>query len=323
MTVQVAFRHWSRQVCRSTWVVVPILVGLFVGAACGSTKVNPERQVAGRGQIVLMPNLMGGRGGWCMMRLVDSASGTCPTFHMPIFEGPFSGPVIVELWSGGSSNETPVNEALILATSEVASVSFEGRAPVATHASPLLPDHLRGALIELHLASPSLRRRPPVIALNAMGKPITQMRTPAPPLEFSVPSRSWEGSQRVSKGVCGVVISNLRSLVFRGGRVMTAVRPHPDIRGREFVDCLSANYLLGNWPIEINILLDAARPGSAPGPLPAMRPMAGHTGVFDGPGIEGDMVARRIHGGWLLVAKGEDLGQRLSMLEHIRAKSLY
>jgi hypothetical protein len=38
---------------------------------------------------------------------------------------------------------------MVLTTSEVAAVSLEGRAPVATRASPLLPGHLRGVIIEL------------------------------------------------------------------------------------------------------------------------------------------------------------------------------
>ena len=100
---------------------------------------------------------------------------------------------------------------------------------------------------------------------------------------------------------------------------MTAVRPHPNVRGREFVDCLRANYLLDNWPIEANVLLDAAHPGSVPALLPAMPPLARHPGVFQGPGGEGETVARRIPNAWLLVSKGKGLEQRLKVLEHLRA----
>jgi hypothetical protein len=66
-----------------------------------------------------------------------------------------------------------------------------------------------------------------------------------------------------------------------------------------------------------NVLLDAAHPGSTPALLPAMQPLAGHPGVFRGPGVEGETIARRIPGAWLLVAKGKGLQQRLLVLSHI------
>lgn len=98
---------------------------------------------------------------------------------------------------------------------------------------------------------------------------------------------------------------------------MPAIRRHRDVRGREFVDCVRTTYLLRNWPIEADVLLDAEHPGSTPAPLLALRPLHGHAGVFAGPGEEGDTVARRIPGAWLLVAKGEGLRQRLAFLGHL------
>jgi hypothetical protein len=99
--------------------------------------------------------------------------------------------------------------------------------------------------------------------------------------------------------------------------MMTAVRPHKNVRGREFVDCVQVSYLFGGWPLEVNVLLDGAHPGATPAPLPALRALVGHRGVFEGPGLEAETVARRIPGAWILVARGESLKQRLAALEHL------
>lgn len=68
---------------------------------------------------------------------------------------------------------------------------------------------------------------------------------------------------------------------------MTTVKPHPDVRGREFVGCADTTYLLGNRPLIAGVLLDAAHPGSTPASLPAMRPLAGHLGIFQDRESEG------------------------------------
>ncbi|MGC2374142.1 MAG: hypothetical protein WA484_09740 [Solirubrobacteraceae bacterium] len=100
---------------------------------------------------------------------------------------------------------------------------------------------------------------------------------------------------------------------------MTKVRPHREVYGREFVSCAYTAYLFKNWPIVAGVLLDASHPGTTPASLPAMLPLQGHPGIFQGPGDEGETIARRIAGAWLLVAKGQGLRQRLSLLRHLHA----
>jgi hypothetical protein len=100
---------------------------------------------------------------------------------------------------------------------------------------------------------------------------------------------------------------------------MTQVRPHREVYGREFVSCAYTAYLFKNWPIVAGVLLDASRPGATPASLPAMQPLQGHPGIFQGPGVEGETIARRIPGAWLVVAKGEGLQQRLTLLQHLQA----
>jgi hypothetical protein len=71
-----------------------------------------------------------------------------------------------------------------------------------------------------------------------------------------------------------------------------------------------------------SILLSAAHPGQTPPALPAMKPFAGHAGIFQAPEEDAsptrDMLARRIKGAWVVVAKGKNVEQRLKLLEHIR-----
>lgn len=306
-------------------VVCPLAAAACGESARGASQTNTPQgtQVVSHEEVVLLPRLGAGEGGWCLTTI--SAVG-CPTLHLPVFQGP----IVIENWSGqGSSSQTPVREAVILTTSQVAAVSLEGRAPIATRAESVLPNHLRVAVVELRggsggrvlgITAPPALPRSHFTALDSKGEAIPQRRTPGPPLEFEVPSRSWGQSASAPPGVCGIEAKGLAGLVSEGGSVMTTVRPHPDIRGREFVDCLRASYLLDNWPLEADVLLDAGHPGSTPPPLTAMRPLAGHPEIFQGPGVEGETIARRIPGAWLLVAKGKDLGQRLIFLEHLRVR---
>ena len=97
------------------------------------------------------------------------------------------------------------------------------------------------------------------------------------------------------------------------------VSPHAASVGQEFVSCISTNYSLNNWPISAAVLINATHPGATPGPLLAMQPAANHPGIFAGPGVGGATIARRINGGWLLVAGGKGLQQRLSLLDHLGA----
>jgi len=326
--------------CRS-WLVqvlalVVISVCVLAVAACAEsaggfsqTRASRVTEVASDEQVALLPNLGAGDGGWCMTTL--RGAGGCPSVDHPVF----GGPIVMELWSGQlssfgggphPSSQGWVREGLVLTTSEVADVSFEGRAPIATHAELALPDHLRGAIVDLRGGSAGANSLPPlprlhVAALNSQGEQISQTDALGPPLELEVPNQSWGRSAAEPAGVCSVEVTGLVGLVFQGGGVMTAIKPHPDVRGREFVDCERTTYLLEKWPLEVNVLLDAAHPGSTPAPLPALQPLAGHPGLFEGPGLEAEAIARRIPGAWLLVAEGKDLRQRLTFLEHLRVTS--
>jgi hypothetical protein len=198
----------------------------------------------------------------------------------------------------------------------------------------MLPTGWRGVVVEAWGASSgeyerglfglSVPKPPPLprsafTAFNANGQPMGEARHQGSPLEFHAPSQQWSRVGHEPRGVCGLRSVGLDALTFEGGGVMTAVKPHRNARGREFVDCVHASYLLAGWRLTVDLLLDAAHPGSTPASLPAMRLLAGHPGVLAGRGIEGEAIARRVPGAWLVVSNGENTRQRLALLGHLIA----
>jgi hypothetical protein len=307
-------------------------------AGCSSTAEagrDASVQRAGTAAVALLPIRLGaGEGGWCLTTLAAGGGG-CPTYALPARLGPFDGPIIVEHWSGrsggdgaaGSATGVSVDEAIVLTTSEVMAVSIEGGPPVATHADVALPDQLRGADIELRGGSskgalgingPLPFPRSHFVALNAAGQAISQTHDPGPPLQFEEPRRSWGPNAPALRGVCRLNVSAVAGLASEGGSVVPTVEPHADVRGREFVDCIHVSYLVDNWPLQADVLLDAARPGTSPGPLPAMRSLPRQPGISVGPGAEGNLVARRLPFAWLVVEGGENLEQRLTLVKRLK-----
>jgi hypothetical protein len=69
------------------------------------------------------------------------------------------------------------------------------------------------------------------------------------------------------------------------------------------------------------VLLDASHPGATPSPLPGVQPLAGHPGIFEAPGAEGELAARRIPGAWLVVEEEDRIGLRVpvELLEDLHA----
>jgi hypothetical protein len=318
---------------------VALVAASLVTAACagpvkhpGAKSTGRVTQRAGREAVILFPVLGAGEGGWCLSSVSDAVM-DCPTYSLAARAGPFVGPIVVESWKGssGSSNE-PLRTALVLTTGEVAAVSFEGGAPIPTRGQPSLPDHMRSALVELPggdgkhvfgVEEPPPLPRTRFTALNAGGELLPETDVLGPPLIFHNPVQTLAGSRGPVRGICGLRATRLAGLISEGGRVMTSAVPHRNVRGREFVTCIQRRYSLDGWPIEADLLLDAAHPGTSPAGLPAMRPLpdAEHAGVLEGPGAGGQAVARRVPGGWLVVAKGSGLAQRVMLLEHLNVSS--
>jgi hypothetical protein len=292
------------------------------------------REVAIHEQVVLLPSHNAGVGGWCLATLGENevGQGYCTANEPPAFDGPIvaegTQPHVFVVGRGA-----PARVVIVLTTSQVAEVSFEGYKRVATHADALLPNHMRGAVLELRGRTGEARTGESalrvsrmldnikIIAWNKDGSPIARTGVSAPALTFGMPSRNWSRDQPAPRGVCSISVDGLdEASSFQEGTVMTAVRPHRDVRGREFVNCAHLDYrLAGRWFIGADVLLDAAHPGAVPVRLPGIRPLPGHAGIFLGAGAEGKELARRIPDAWLLVTQGKDLAQRLALLEHLRA----
>jgi hypothetical protein len=321
-------------------IIVTICLGtLLAGGAVALAITGGEpdasvrfREVAIHERVVLLPSGEVGVGGWCLTTLGEGGQTGCTASGPPAFRGPIvaeeAQPHILVVGRGA-----PARVVIVLTTSQVAEVSFEGYERISTHADALLPDHMRGAVLELRGRTDEARTGESalrvsrmldnikIIAWNGDGSPIAPTSVSAPALTFSVPSRNWSRGQRAPRGVCSISLDGLdEASSFQGGAVMTAVRPRRDVRGREFVNCARVEYrLAGKWFAGADVLLDAAHPGATPARLPGIRPLPGHSGVFLVAGAGGKELARRIPDAWLLVTQGGDLAQRLALLEHLRA----
>lgn len=272
-------------------------------------------------RVALLPDhSRAGAGGWCLATVGGRGHGYEDCYAVT---GPYRAPIVAESGFGLVTNNISRSERRVLVTSRVAEVSLSSHPRVATHPSALLPDGLRGAIISVSGKAgeplPSLPHGP-VAAWSRSGRQIASVLQKAAPLAFSEPSREWSRGHGAPRGVCSIRVRGLGAAAFQAGSVMNVVRPHDDVRGKEFIDCARSSYLLGKWPValEANVVLSAAHPGTRPAPLPAMRPFDGHPGIVIGPGgIHGDVIARRTPHAWLLVAEGEDMRQRLTLLKHL------
>jgi hypothetical protein len=283
-------------------------------------------QVVRHTPVLLLPTITGGEGGWC----ATLHSGVCPTAN-PVRT--FHDPIVAESWSSQSSFP-PVKYATIgfvLTTSEVAAVSVDDGRSVPTHAESVLPDNLRAAVVEFRGGPlrhvPGFNVNVPLVSLGSLSftpldskdQLIPQTTEQRAPLSFYIPGRGWMRPASAPRGVCEIQASHLAGLVAPAGFVLTRVTPHTGLIGRPFVSCASNSYNFAGWPLVASVLLDATHPGSTPAPLPAMKPLLGHPGVFQALAAQGEMLARRIPGAWLIVARGEGLQQRLIVLEHLSA----
>ncbi len=307
--------HGTAGLGREMWLARRIGLALvavacvFAASSCSSSARLYTSLVVKNESVLLEPDINAGSTGWCVVR---PTGGDCP-------EGRGHLPIIAQGW-GVSGSEA---EGYALTTSQVAAVSVAGGAPVPTRAESGLPDGLRAVAVTIHglqgqLQSNLARLLTSFTPLSGNGQPITQLVTAGPPLSGNERSRSLPDPARPTIGACRLQATPLSGLVVQGGSVLTMVRPsHPQL-GREFISCASTSYSWHGWSLLAGVLLDASRPGAVPAPLPAMRPLAGHAGIFQAPGFEGQMTARRIPGAWLVVCRAK-LQQRLALLDHLRA----
>ena len=274
------------------------------------------------GHVLLVPELSGGWAGWCVAtgdRTATEGSSGCGAATTTS-----TGPIFAE---GDCEEDETGIEVYALTTSEVAAVSIDGGTPIPTTTNATLPDGLRAAAVEVlrHNGRPSIEPHcPRITPLNAHGKPIRRLGKPSTPQALKLPgTRQWEAPERPPTGVCELTTTRLPpETVAEHGYVATQIRPYPGLLGRALLSCVSTVYVYHEeHRLTAAVLLDASHPGATPPPLPAMKPLAGHPGIFEAPGAEGELAARRIPGAWLVVEEEDriGLGVPVELLEDLRA----
>ncbi|HEV7939083.1 MAG TPA: hypothetical protein VGP18_13815 [Solirubrobacteraceae bacterium] len=221
-----------------------------------------------------------------------------------------------------------MTEGAVFTTGEVAAVSVDGGRSVATMRATGVAGALglRSVIVEIHskkLRSEDNKSYPHFTPLSAKGVVLRRSAKPDIPLGLNVPTRSWKKPERVPHGICELRVEKFPDISARWGEVLAAVRSsYSGLLGRPFLSCASAEYFREEEPVEAGVLLDASHPGAEPPPLPAVKAVAGHPGIFEAQGTagEGQMLGRRIPHAWLVVEEGgSTFEQRLALLEHLRA----
>jgi hypothetical protein len=305
-----------------TWVPAAVALGLMIGgaswslagvsAAAGARTAHAVSAGSQGYEVMLVAPVQGGLVGWCMTyQSPGRTGGKCPVIAAT------GRPILAE--SFGFSPSPPVTEVVAVTTGQVASVSVPGaRSSVATRAEPGLPYGFRAAFVEVPGTAPSPEGRPRMTALDSSGQPIPVAGQPLTPSQYGLESSPWRRPAHAPHGVCTLSAAPLPGLVAEGGRVALRLRSFTGIIGRPFLSCIDTEYRLGNQPLDAGVILDATHPGVAPAPLPGMRPVRAHHGIFQAPGWNGQLVGRRIRGAWLLV-EGGGLSQRLTVLQRLHA----
>jgi hypothetical protein len=277
------------------------------------------RVISGK-EVRLLPRLGAGEGGWCLTDSPESP-GVCGEGRA------FRGPVRAESWSSyGSSAQVPVREGIAVTESSVTAVSIEGSPAIPTRAELALPNNSRAVAVEMRGGSVRDQHGFRVPAYASRFVPLDSRGVPVPQpgeqhihqLTYRVPIRRWAPPQSAGSGVCQIVVERAGKFVAQGGAVASRVVAENGLVGRPFFSCASTSYHVGPSAVLASVLLDASRPGTTPASLPAMRPISGHPGFFQAPGVEGGIVARRIPDAWIVVSRGS-LQQRLSLLERLDA----
>jgi hypothetical protein len=246
------------------------------------------------------------------------SSRACPT------PSTSTGPIFAESCDGGYREKLAI--VFVLTQGEVASVSIAGGARIPTTTNSTLRAGLRAAFLELPEYTPRLaffRHCPAVTAYEASGKTIQTPAKRGSQLSVRLPRKTWAHPQHPPRSVCELTATKLRrGTVAWEGFVAAKLRPVPGLLGQAFISCASTVYIHSQRHyITAAILLDASHPGATPAPLPGMKPLPQHPGIFEAPSSEGQIVARRVPGAWLLATEETPRGLAVpvELLENLRA----
>jgi hypothetical protein len=291
-------------------VVVLACVLAVAGCSAGASRVvTPVVHVSGE-RVLLLPAEAAGEAGWCM---TTESTGACgyASVHPPI---------VGESWSSSSSSGEGSSEEVQgfgLTSGEVTHVVVKGQT-IPTRAESELPDGLRAVAVEFRGKGPGNGERfPRFRPVNSSGQIIPARR--GPPLIVRTEPTRFSDANHPAVGACRIKVEPFGGLVVGGGSVVARVRVYAGLLGQAFQVCASSSYAINGLHLGVAVLLSAAHPGDAPAMLPAALPLPGHQGVFYEPGVEGgETLARRVAGAWIVVSKGKDQRERLTLLEHVR-----
>jgi hypothetical protein len=299
----------------AVWASALAVVGAFliVVSACS----HAARLVARKEGVLLVAPDSAGWVGWCL-RTTAEASGDCGGY---VRSRP---PVVAESWSSGSVDGSPgVARGIAVTTSAVTAVSVDGGAAVATRPEATLP--FRGGrtvIVEVHEKHTADQEPlPRFTPLGAKGQRVAEATQPVTLTDYIGRRRASDPSAPTN-GVCRIRAKAAPGLVAASGEVVTHVRGYGGLLGDAMLSCASTTYNVDGNTLVITALLDASAPGATPGNLPATAPVRGHPGIVTGPGVTGEILARRTPGAWLMVGGGGTTSgarqQRLDLLEHAR-----
>lgn len=286
--------------------------GAAATANTGSLNRNPE--------VVLVPVLEGGASGWCLT-VSDSGARECAIPEL------WNGPIIAEACIPTGATTA---DAIAVTKPTTLNVDIAGRAPIRTRQQPNLPGDLRGVVVRLQDVSGRASDRCPTFsALDARRHPISSPRVPGESLAVLLRDRvNWrrvatQEPAHLPPGVCEIGPPAPRGYSAVSGTAVRRITPKRAALGRPFTSCVSVRYQSAAGPsLQAAVLIDAADPGRTPAPLPGMRPVAGHPGVFQAPGPKTQLVARRAQRAWVVVEEGgAGLQQAVTLLAELEVKS--
>jgi hypothetical protein len=278
-----------------------VVVSVIAMAGCGKTHAvaeyrAPGQQVVRSYDVLLVPQLQAGTAGWCMT-VVMPAKRSCGVPRSS------DGPIFAEDCDGDRSSGF---EVAVLTASWVPAVSIGGGPAVRTRSEPDMLNGLRAAFVETHFSGRGELGCPKAVPLNDDGTTMKARASPRGLLAFALPGvRRWQRPGRPVRGLCTITTRRVRGYSAHWGGVVTRVHPIHGLVGRALLSCADTEYFSREEEsMDAAVLLAAAAPGGLPPELPGMKPLAGHHGIFEAPGFGGEIVARRIHEGWLVVEEG-------------------
>ncbi len=260
-------------------------------------------------EMQLVPSLHAGTVGWCaVLRYAAQPFARCPV-------SPLEGPeVLYEAWEGTAS----VTHGYALVAEDAPAVTVNQGSRIAVATAPVKGFPLRAAAVTIPAPFPGVWPDQFIGVVRGFvgsGKGWT-----APPLtpSLTLPTAVAPAPQAPPAAPCGLSVRGVKGVRRITSSVVPTLTALAHVAGRGYLSCADSEYAYGHARLDVALLLDAAEPGQAPVAIPNAAPVQRHPGLYQAPGLYGELLGRRLAGAWLL-AEGGSLAQRLKLLAHVRA----